>query len=40
MGLNTGEIAVGRRGDVIVVDREYEVNYTIVGGRILYYGKN
>jgi len=36
MGLNAGEIAVGRRGDVIVVDREYEVLFTVVGGNIVF----
>ena len=36
MGLNAGEIAAGRRGDVIVIDREYEVLFTVVGGNVIY----
>jgi len=36
LGLNKGEIAVGRDGDVIVVDDEFRVLYTIVGGSVLY----
>jgi N-acetylglucosamine-6-phosphate deacetylase len=36
LGLNKGEIAVGRDADLIVLDRELELLYTVVGGRILY----
>ncbi len=36
MGLNKGEIAAGRDGDVIIVDDRFEVLYTIVGGNVVY----
>jgi len=36
MGLNKGEIASGRDGDIIVLDQKFNVNYTIVDGKILY----
>jgi N-acetylglucosamine-6-phosphate deacetylase len=36
LGLNKGEIAVGRDADLIVLDRELELLYTVVGGRIAY----
>jgi N-acetylglucosamine-6-phosphate deacetylase len=36
MGLNKGEIAVGRDADVIVLDGDLEILYTIVRGNIAY----
>ncbi|MFC1509449.1 N-acetylglucosamine-6-phosphate deacetylase [Candidatus Omnitrophota bacterium] len=36
MGLNKGEIAVGRDGDVIVVDSAFEVRIAVVGGMVVY----
>jgi len=36
LGLNKGEIGVGRDGDVIVVDNEFGIHYTVVGGEIVY----
>ena len=38
LGLNKGEIATGRDGDIIVLDSGFEVKYTIVGGKIVYKG--
>ena len=37
MGLNKGEIAVGRDGDVIVVDSGFDVRVTVVGGKVAYH---
>ena len=39
MGLNKGEIAVGRDGDLIVLDERLEILYTIVAGKVLYQGE-
>ncbi|MFH1007649.1 MAG: amidohydrolase family protein [Candidatus Latescibacterota bacterium] len=39
MGLNKGEIAVGKDADLIVLSSELEVLYTIVGGRVIYQKK-
>jgi len=36
MGLNKGEIAVGRDGDLIVLDQDLHLLYTIVGGEVIY----
>ncbi|MCE5250355.1 amidohydrolase family protein [bacterium] len=36
MGLNKGEIAEGRDGDIIILDRQLELRYTIVGGVVVY----
>jgi N-acetylglucosamine-6-phosphate deacetylase len=36
MGLNKGEIAPGRDADLIVLDRDLDLVYTIVAGRIAY----
>ena len=36
MGLNKGEIAVGRDADLIILDAEFELLYTIVGGTVVY----
>jgi N-acetylglucosamine-6-phosphate deacetylase len=36
LGLNKGEIAVGRDADLILLDRELELLCTIVGGRVIY----
>ena len=37
MGLNKGEIAAGRDGDIIVLTSEFDVHFTIVGGKIVYH---
>jgi len=36
MGLNKGEIAVGKDADLIILDSQYELIYTIVAGKIVY----
>jgi len=36
LGLNKGEIAPGRDADLIVVDTDLELRYTIVAGQIIY----
>jgi len=36
MGLNKGEIAEGRDGDVIVLDEDMELVCTVVGGEVVY----
>jgi N-acetylglucosamine-6-phosphate deacetylase len=36
LGLNKGEIAVGRDADLILLDRELDLLYTIAGGRVIY----
>jgi N-acetylglucosamine-6-phosphate deacetylase len=36
LGLNKGQLAVGRDADLIVLDRELELQYTIAGGRVVY----
>ena len=36
MGLNKGEIAVGKDADLIVLDESLDLLYTIVGGKIVY----
>jgi len=36
LGLNKGEIAVGRDADLIALDRELELLFTVAGGRIVY----
>jgi N-acetylglucosamine-6-phosphate deacetylase len=36
LGLNKGEIAVGRDADLILLDRELELLCTIAAGRIVY----
>jgi N-acetylglucosamine-6-phosphate deacetylase len=36
MGLNKGEIAVGRDADIIILDEELELLYTIVAGDVVY----
>ncbi len=36
LGLNKGELAVGRDADLIVLDRELELLCTIAGGRVVY----
>jgi N-acetylglucosamine-6-phosphate deacetylase len=36
LGLNKGEIAPGRDADLIVLDRELELQFTIVAGQIIY----
>ena len=36
LGLNKGEIAVGRDADLIVLDRDLELLFTVAGGRIIY----
>ena len=36
MGLNKGEISVGRDADLIVLDKELELRYTIVAGETIY----
>jgi len=38
MGLNTGEIAVGRAADVIIIDSELELLCTIAAGNVIYDG--
>ena len=36
LGLNKGEIAPGRDADLIVLDRDLELRYTVAAGRIVY----
>ena len=36
MGLNKGEIAVNRDADLIILDSEFEILYTIAGGEVIY----
>lgn len=36
MGLNKGEIAVGRDADLVVLDSDLEILYTLVAGKIVY----
>jgi N-acetylglucosamine-6-phosphate deacetylase len=36
MGLNKGEIAPGRDADLIVLDKNLDLCYTIVAGQIVY----
>ena len=36
MGLNKGEIAVGRDADFVILDSDLEVHYTIIGGKMVY----
>jgi N-acetylglucosamine-6-phosphate deacetylase len=36
LGLNKGEIAPGRDADLIVLDADLELRYTIVAGQIIY----
>jgi N-acetylglucosamine-6-phosphate deacetylase len=36
MGLNKGEIAPGRDADLILLDKKYQLVYTITGGEIIY----
>lgn len=36
MGLNKGEIAPGRDADMIILDKDFDLLYTIVGGQIVY----
>jgi N-acetylglucosamine-6-phosphate deacetylase len=36
LGLNKGELAVGRDADLIVLDRELELLCTIAGGQVVY----
>jgi len=38
LGLNKGEIAAGRDADLVVIDDDFNVKYTIVGGEIVYRG--
>ena len=38
MGLNKGEIAVGKDADLIVLDEGLNLRYTIVGGEVVYRG--
>lgn len=39
MGLNKGEIAIGRDSDLIILDTKLDLRYTIAGGDILYSAK-
>jgi len=36
LGLNKGEIAIGKDADLIVVDRDLELRHTIVAGAVIY----
>lgn len=36
LGLNKGEIAVGRDADLVVLDEHFEVHATVVGGALIY----
>ena len=36
LGLNKGEIVEGRDGDIIIINSDFEVEYTIVGGIVVY----
>lgn len=36
LGLNKGDIVVGRDADMIVVNNDFEVQYTIAGGMVVY----
>lgn len=36
MGLNKGQIAVGRDGDLIVLDQDLELRYTVVRGEVVH----
>jgi len=36
LGLNKGEISAGKDGDIIILDSEFDVEYTIVNGEVLY----
>ncbi len=36
MGLNKGEIAAGRDADLLILDRAFNIEYTIAGGKLLY----
>jgi len=36
MGLNKGEIVVGRDADLIILDTQLDLLYTIVAGKIAY----
>ena len=36
LGLNKGVLAPGRDADLIVLDRELELRYTVVAGQIVY----
>ncbi len=38
LGLNKGEIAAGRDADLIAIDDDFTVRYTIAGGEIVYRG--
>ena len=38
MGLNKGEIAVGKDADLIILDRDLNLLYTIVAGEVVYRG--
>jgi N-acetylglucosamine-6-phosphate deacetylase len=40
MGLNKGEIAVGRDADLILLDAQLDLRYTIVAGEIVFQSRD